>query len=230
MIAPHRFPFLLPGVEDFVQARGAYLRLNGYQLEAIHQYHLPDGAPTWWVVRMESTSTPKQLKRISALRRTKAGFEFKRPEFGVSGAPLYNLHLLKQYPNDVVYLVEGEKAADCLTRLGLIATTWPNGATALGKADLAPLAGRDVVCWPDNDEPGLKAMLEAQARLDNLGALTLVLDVEGLCLPPKGDAVDWLERFVRERSAVEACAISGGLEAALCEVQDLPYRKIREKA
>lgn len=227
MIAPRRFPFLLAGVEDFVRSQGAYSRMRGYQLEAIHQYHFPDGTPWWWVVRMESTSTPKQPKRIVPLKRSEAGFEFKRPDFGISGAPLYRLHLLERYPEPIVYLVEGEKTADCLVRLGLIATTWPNGASAIGKADLAPLSGRRVICWPDNDEPGLQAMLEAQARLHKLDAMALLLDVDALGLPPKGDAVDWLERFVGERSAVHLCAIPGGLDAALGEVQALPIRMIR---
>lgn len=230
MIPQGRFPFLLPGVEHFVHTRGAHHRMQGYQLEAIHQYHLPDGVPFWWVVRMESTSTPRQPKRIFPLQRTDTGFEFRRPEFGKSGAPLYNLHLLQNYPKEVVYLVEGEKAADCLTKIGIIATTWPNGAAALGRADLTPLAGRNLVCWPDNDEPGHNAMQEAQARLHMLGALALLLDVESLGLPPKGDAVDWLERFEKDCSGSELCAIPGGLEVALREVQALPIQKISEPA
>jgi DNA primase len=119
-------------------------------------------------------------------------------------------------------LVEGEACADCLVKLGLIATTWPNGALALGKADLSPLGNRKVICWPDNDEPGLRAMLEAQARLQTMGALALLLDVHAMGLPPKGDAVDWLDKFIQRRSAVELCAVPGGFEAALEEVQCLP--------
>jgi hypothetical protein len=164
------------------------------------------------------------------MRRSEIGFELKRPEFGAAGATLYNRHLLANYPEEVVYLVEGEKAADCLTRLGLIATTWPNGASAMANADLSPLARRRVVCWPDNDEPGQKAMLDAQARLHHLGAFALLLDVEALGLPPKGDAVDWLEKFVRGRSAIELCDVPGGLDDALSVLQTLPVQLIREAA
>ena len=37
------------------------------------------------------------------------------------GTPLYNLHRLAKYPNETVYLVEGEKCVDALTKLRLLA-------------------------------------------------------------------------------------------------------------
>jgi hypothetical protein len=39
-----------------------------------------------------------------------------------------------------------------------VVVTWPGGANALGQVDLDPLHGRDLVLWPDNDEPGRAAM------------------------------------------------------------------------
>jgi len=40
-----------------------------------------------------------------------------------SGTVLYNLHRLAKYPTQTVYLVEGEKCVDALTKLKLLATT-----------------------------------------------------------------------------------------------------------
>jgi putative DNA primase/helicase len=68
--------------------------------------------------------------------------------------PLYRLVELLQRTAERVYVTEGEKAADAGGTLGLLATTSPHGAQSAAKADWRPLAGRDVVILPDNDEPG----------------------------------------------------------------------------
>ncbi|MGB5830410.1 MAG: CHC2 zinc finger domain-containing protein, partial [Thiohalocapsa sp.] len=71
--------------------------------------------------------------------------------------PLYRLDRLAAKPDTLVVFTEGEKAADAAAQLfphGVSVTT-PNGAQAPSKADFAPLAGRRVLIWPDNDGPGL---------------------------------------------------------------------------
>ncbi|WBL34036.1 hypothetical protein O5O51_04865 [Sinirhodobacter sp. HNIBRBA609] len=71
--------------------------------------------------------------------------------------PLYRLDdLVAANENRPVILVEGEKCADALAGLGFVATTTFGGAQAAHKADLSPLRGREVIIWPDKDEPGLK--------------------------------------------------------------------------
>ena len=69
---------------------------------------------------------------------------------------LYNLHLLAEYPDDPVLVVEGEKAADAAAELlpDLVVVTSPFGAKAATKADWSALDGRAVVIWPDNDAAG----------------------------------------------------------------------------
>lgn len=70
---------------------------------------------------------------------------------------LYHLPELVQAvtAEETVYLVEGEKDADNLTKLtGATATTAPQGATNLRKADLTPLYDAHVVAIVDKDEPG----------------------------------------------------------------------------
>jgi putative DNA primase/helicase len=66
--------------------------------------------------------------------------------------PLYRLSELVDAPK--VYVVEGEKCADALAALGLAATTSAHGARAPGKTDWTPLAGKEIILIPDNDEPG----------------------------------------------------------------------------
>ena len=80
---------------------------------------------------------------------------------------LYHLPILvasaKRDPEAVVYLVEGEKDANDLSVKGYIATTWGDGAWAVGaKPKWRPeytdsLAGRNVVIIADNDATGLNS-------------------------------------------------------------------------
>lgn len=78
--------------------------------------------------------------------------EWKAPQT----RPLYNLDQITRQPDKVVVLAEGEKCADALIGLGLLATTTFGGSNAASKADMSPLSGRKVVIWPDHDEPGRK--------------------------------------------------------------------------
>jgi putative DNA primase/helicase len=80
--------------------------------------------------------------------------------------PLLYLDQLLARPGDPVIVAEGEKAADAAAFLfpTHVATTWPSGCKAIGKADWKPLTGRLVVLWPDADEVGIQAM-EALAQI-----------------------------------------------------------------
>ena len=226
-------PFLNVSDEVFENARHLteFQVRKGFRLAAVHQYTHPDGLPWWWVVRLESDrpdpTTGKKPKSIWPMRRTETGFELKRPEFP-EGAPLYNLHVLANYPEDVVYAVEGEKCADYLVGLGFIATTWPNGSQSVEKVDFRPLAGRRGVEWPDNDSAGFQAMDKVRGILCGMGARVLILDVEAMGLPPKGDCVDWLARFVASFGARELCAIPEGHALAWQAIRELPVVQERK--
>lgn len=96
--------------------------------------------------------------------------------------PLYRLPDISAHTAKTVLMVEGEKTAEAARLIldELVVTTWPGGAEATAKADLAPLIGRNVVLWPDNDEAGQKAMRDVAARLLELGAAS----VRVVALPP----------------------------------------------
>lgn len=88
-----------------------------------------------------------------------------------SPLPLYHLKELVGYPSKPVLVVEGEKAADAAQHIfpEMVVTTWHGGAGNVSAADLSPLKGRDVVVWPDNDAPGLKAMETLVQRCKAVG-------------------------------------------------------------
>jgi len=91
--------------------------------------------------------------------------------------PLLRLDELAQRPEAPVVVCEGEKSADAAAVLlpDHVATCWPNGAQSWQKADFAPLAGRDVLLWPDNDDNGAgQACMAALAQhLQRLGAASV---------------------------------------------------------
>ncbi len=122
-----------------------------------------------------------------------------------SGTTLYNLHRLAKYQTKPVYLVEGEKCVEALTKLKLLATT-SGGASSDDKADWQPLAGREVIAWADNDDAGLDYIARVTHKLKALNTTVKQIDVDALNLPAKSDCVDWLAKFEAEhgRTATKA--------------------------
>lgn len=75
--------------------------------------------------------------------------------------PLLGLDALAEKPQAPVLIVEGEKCraagAGALPMYAVIG--WPGGSKGIAYVDWEPLAGRDIVLWPDADEPGRQAMI-----------------------------------------------------------------------
>lgn len=118
--------------------------------------------------------------------------------------PLLHLDKLAAQPAAPVVVCEGEKAADAAASLlpAHVATCWPNGSKAWSKADFAPLQGRDVLLWPDNDQPGLTCMDALAQHLQSIGAASVrVVAMPMLHKVPKlnggqpafGDGGNWPE-------------------------------------
>jgi hypothetical protein len=105
---------------------------------------------------------------------------------------LYRLpELLEADPSATVYVCEGEKDADALRNLGMVATTNAGGAGKWRHEYNEPLRGRNVVILPDNDEPGRQHEEQVSNSLRDIAASVKVLALPGL--PEKGDVSDWLK-------------------------------------
>lgn len=103
----------------------------------------------------------------------------------IADLPLYRLEDVLAHPQDPVYFVEGEKAADACAERGLVAVCCGGGAAQRSFGNgLDPLLSRDVILWPDNDEAGATLMGRLHALLPQARFLRPVL-------PPKGDAYDY---------------------------------------
>lgn len=93
--------------------------------------------------------------------------------------PLYGLDTLAAMADAQTIVFEGSvKARDAQAVLVHHAcVAWSGGARSWHRSEWAPLAGRSVVVWPDNDEPGLAA---------GVALANLLADPKGLgCTPTK---------------------------------------------
>ena len=105
--------------------------------------------------------------------------------------------LLASSRDELVFIVEGEKDADRLAGLGLIATCNAGGACKPGQQSKLPssfgshFVGRDVVVVPDNDAAGAEHARAVVGSLRGIAAGLRVLELPNL--PAKGDVSDWLD-------------------------------------
>lgn len=110
------------------------------------------------VCKVERVEPPNGKKYFRPWSVKEGDYKFPEPRL------LYNLPGIKDA--ETVYLVEGEKCADALIDKGYCATTAIGGSkTALDKLDLFPLAGKNVVIWPDKDKPGWQYLEAITPRL-----------------------------------------------------------------
>ena len=140
---------------------------------------------------------------FQVVRFTPKGFRQRRPD-GTGGwkwstkgveRVLYRLpELLAADRDETVFVCEGEKDADNLAALGLVATTAPGGAGKWGQvSDLSALAGRTVVALPDNDpkQQGLRHCEDVAASLATVASSVKALSLPGLA-PTGEDVSDWI--------------------------------------
>ncbi len=105
---------------------------------------------------------------------------------------LYRLpELLAADPSEPVFLVEGEKDADALAALGLIATTNPGGAGKWKDSYNAALKGRRIVIPPDNDDTGREHVEKTAASVHGMAKSVRILTLPDL--PNKGDVSNWID-------------------------------------
>ncbi|MBE0430084.1 MAG: AAA family ATPase [Thermoleophilia bacterium] len=96
---------------------------------------------------------------------------------------------------ETIHVVEGEKDADALAGLGLVATCNCGGAGKWRKEYSEALSGAHVVILPDNDEPGRDHATKVKAALEGIAAHVVVIHLPGLgpVLPKHGkDVSDWI--------------------------------------
>jgi hypothetical protein len=137
------------------------------------------------------------------LRFEPKAFRQRRPDPDHSGRWINNLEGVERVPyrldllarltgEGIVFVAEGEKDADRLIDLGLMATTCPMGAGKWRDQYNIHFVGKDVVILPDNDDPGREHAELVARSLASHALSTTILALPDL--PPRGDISDWLDR------------------------------------
>jgi hypothetical protein len=150
-------------------------------------YQWADGKDAMAVVRFNKADGGKTYLPFHPI---KDGWQTGDPR---GKLPLFNLPDLVDARR--IYFHEGEKAAVLTKKLGVPSTTTAHGAKSPQKTDVSPLAGKEVVIFPDHDQEGEGyadriVHLLAHVPLDPKPAVKIVrLPLEG-----EGDDVaEWLE-------------------------------------
>lgn len=139
------------------------------------------------------------------VRTDPKGFYQRRPDgrggwtngLGDVRRVLFRLHEIVNRRNWPVIVVEGEKDAIALERIGLLSTTSAMGAGNWLDIYARSLRGRRVVVIPDNDEPGIQhAERVAGSLLVGRAASVRLVRLPGLV--EKGDVSDWLQSHSKD--------------------------------
>jgi len=153
------------------------------QIESLYDYRDENAQLVFQVVRLR----PK-------------GFRQGRPDG--KGAWLWNVgntrkvpfhlpELVAAPPEDIVFVVEGEKDVLVLERLGLVATTNAGGAGKWRDEFSEFLWDRQVAVLPDHDDPGRDHAVRVARSLHGVAASVTVVPLPGL--EPGGDVSDWIQ-------------------------------------
>ncbi len=167
-------------------------RADGYVVTGLYLYTNQIGQILYVRFRLDHREKGKYIRPLS---RDESGEwrKMKEPDF-TDGKPIYNLHSISKEPDKPVFIVEGEKCADALINLGMLATT-SGGTISASDADWRALANRTVVMWPDNDDAGLQYQNAVIKKLKSLNTSISVIDNSALNLSNKQDCADWIAKF-----------------------------------
>jgi putative DNA primase/helicase len=172
--------------------RGSQKRKNGgaapSTIIATYDYNDESGVLLFQVVRR----APKDFRQ----RRPngKGGWTWS---LGKTRRVLYRLPELRDAVagERLVIVVEGEKDADNLRKLGFTATCNAGGANKWRAEYNESLRDADVVIIGDNDDPGRAHVAHVASSLHSVARRVRVFDLAKAwsACPPKGDISDWIE-------------------------------------
>jgi hypothetical protein len=168
-------------------------------LTAVHEYRFADGSPNFKVKRYDPVEGSEARKHFIPKHKVD-GEGFVTGLDGVERTP-YHLDRFAEWAADnpsILYIVEGEKAADALVGEGFAATTFHGGTAGKTETDWVGRYGFDlfgeVRLWPDADEAGVDRMVSLGRDLTDVGVEFSFWGVTEASA--KDDAADAIEQGV----------------------------------
>ena len=136
------------------------------KLVATYGYYSADGTLLFQKLRYVNQNGAKTFRQRKPDNR--GGWDYK---LGDTPRVLYNLPaVVKAVENkEPIFVVEGEKDVDTLTKLGIVATTMPNGAGTWNEIHTATLSGATVDIVIDDDVAGRQHAVEVFEALREVG-------------------------------------------------------------
>ncbi len=202
------FPAPSPPVNLQAEPQLLYM-LKGRQETTRYEYKDADGNTLGYVVRLEDKQGNKITPTLTFCAQRESEIKSKDHDqllipkshsstsqwrwqgFG-NDRPLYGLDQLKAKPEAPILIVEGEKTAEAAKILfpESAVVTWSGGCGSTQKTDWSALKYRNVVIWPDNDKPGLKAAAKITEILNQQGNDRVTIIDLPSTLPHKWDLAD----------------------------------------
>jgi 5S rRNA maturation endonuclease (ribonuclease M5) len=186
------------------------------EIDTCYDYYDETGQFVYQVVRMK----PKDF------RQRRKGPDGKWIwNMGDTRRVLYNLPMILNPKTKFIWVVEGEKDAINLIKMGLCATTNVGGAKKWCEAYSECLKGKDIILCGDNDDAGrahMKVVLESLAEKAH--------SIRQVNIPmPHKDVSDFLASFEKEEDrqnalgalAESAPVLSGGIELPILSMEEL---------
>jgi hypothetical protein len=158
---------------------------NSWEFICDYLYRSANGDPLFRVKRYKTQTGKTFIQERFDSGRWIGG------EACMQGVKLIPYKLPEWKDSKMVCIVEGEKDADNLWSLGIPATCNPGGAGKWRPEFNALLAGKDVVIFPDNDEPGERHARDVARNLLSIANRIKIVILPGL--PEKGDVSNWIQ-------------------------------------
>jgi putative DNA primase/helicase len=168
-------------------------RSGGRILEARYDYRNASGTPSYSVFRYVMPNGKKTFSQHPVDASGKVTRWESGCMDGVTPLPFRLPELLASSSDTPVWICEGEKAAEAVAGLGLVATTNHGGSKVTDKTwphFLEHFRRRVVIVLPDNDATGRSHASKICGYLVGIALTVKLLELPGL--PAKGDAFDWI--------------------------------------
>ena len=218
----------------------SFMIKNGGDITNIYEYKDAEGKLAGYTVRVIDRATGKKKVQPVAycMNEAKQQSRWQSKGFLVSGyKPIYKAEVLREKPTERVLIVEGEKTADSAAKLfpEYAVISWMGGVGSIGSVNWSELKDREVVVWPDNDEPGKIAankIIEEIDKVNGFNGLAKTIDTEFLELEEKWDLADALPAHLPQGAIQKIVKATFAASYTSSQVlgEGIANNKIHEKA